>query len=340
VVKEVLHQQTEFSPVMYLDVQDYVSLDAFYRDILKEMPKSVIEKLSISLSKTHQIPDRLLNWIRGHVDQVEVAGNEVDFNPPDNSLSRYWETLVDQLATILSQHESSEIPVIGIDELPFMLENLLERDVPKEDLTVALASLRKLRDSGLRIILAGSISMENLLDLNGIPHTVLGGLWRELIPPFTEEEARFYLQENLKGTFANSSSVLDLILHELPDYVPEFLEICARFLSGCTDINGCKASIGNDVLPAIRRSFIHQFDERLIKNYTDDELDIAEQILDMIARGDKEGSRIDGSQLPRGYRKVLVKLQFDNFIMDGADFSQHFTLQLLRQWWSASRGIQ
>jgi len=60
----------------------------------------------------------------------------------------------------------------------------------------------------------------------------------------------------------------------------------------------------------------------------------------MIARGDKQGSRIDGSQLPKGYRKVLVKLQFDNFIMDGADFSQYFTLQLLRQWWSASRGIQ
>ena len=125
VVKVVLHQQKEYSPVAYLDVQDYVSLDAFYRDILKEMPKSVIEKLSISLSKTHQIPDRLFNWIRGHIDQVGVAGNEVDFNPPDNSLSRYWETLVDQLATILSQHESSEIPVIGIDELPFMLENLL-----------------------------------------------------------------------------------------------------------------------------------------------------------------------------------------------------------------------
>jgi len=340
VVKEVLHQQTEFSPVMYLDVQDYVSLDAFYRDILKEMPKSVIEKLSISLSKTHQIPDRLFNWIRGHIDQVGVAGNEVDFNPPENSLSRYWETLVDQLATIISQHENSEIPVIGIDELPFMLENLLERDVPKEDLTVTLASLRKLRDSGLRIILAGSISMENLLDLNGIPHTVLGGLWRELIPPFTEDEARIYLQENLKGTFASSSPVLDLILQELPDYVPEFLEICARFLSSCTDIEACKASIENDVLPAIRRSFIHQFDERLNKNYTNDELDIAEQILDMIARSDKQGSRIDGSQLPKGYRKVLVKLQFDNFIMDGADFSQHFTLQLLRQWWSASRGIQ
>jgi len=340
VVKEVLYQQTEFSPVMYLDVQDYVSLDAFYRDILKEIPKSVIEKLSISLSKTHQIPDRLLNWVRGHIDQVEVAGNEVDFNPPDNSLSRYWETLVDQLATIISKHESSEIPVIGIDELPFMLENLLERDVPKEDLTVTLASLRKLRDSGLRIILAGSISMENLLDLNGIPHTVLGGLWRELIPPFTEDEARIYLQENLKGTFASSSPVLDLILQALPDYVPEFLEICARFLSSCTDIEACKASIENDVLPAIRRSFIHQFDERLNKNYTDDELDIAEQILDMIARGDKQGSRIDGSQLPKGYRKVLVKLQFDNFIMDGADFSQQFTLQLLRQWWSASRGIQ
>jgi hypothetical protein len=203
-----------------------------------------------------------------------------------------------------------------------------------------LASLRKLRDAGLRIILAGSISMENLLALNGIPHTVLGGLWRELIPPFTEGEARLYLQKNLQNTFAGSPIGLDLILQELPDYVPEFLEIGVRFLESCPDRKACEVSIENEVLPAIRRSFIHQFDERLIKNYTEEELDIAEQILDMIAKGGKNGSRIDGSQLPKGYRKVLVKLQFDNFILEGADFTQHFTLQLLRQWWSANRGIE
>ena len=79
VVKEVLHRQAKYSPVKYLDVQDYVSLDAFYRDILKQMPQSVIKKLSKKLSTAHQLPDRLLNWIRGHIDQVGVAGNKVDF---------------------------------------------------------------------------------------------------------------------------------------------------------------------------------------------------------------------------------------------------------------------
>ncbi len=45
VVHEVLHQQTEYGPVKYLDVQSYTSLEAFYRDILKQMPQGVIEKL-------------------------------------------------------------------------------------------------------------------------------------------------------------------------------------------------------------------------------------------------------------------------------------------------------
>jgi len=297
--------------------------------------KNYVKKLSDS----QRIPDRLLNWVREHIGKASSAGAAVDFNPPDDSLSRYWEPLVDQLTDILSKYPIEEVPVIGIDELPFMLENLLERDIPTADLTVALASLRKLRDSGLRMVIAGSISMENILDLNGISHTVLGGLWRELIPPFTEDEARVYLKKILKGKFASSSAGLELILRELPDYIPEFLDICASHFLCCVDIEECEVAMAKEVLPKIRRAFLHQFDERLIKNYTLDELDIAERILDIIAQGAAVGSKIDGSKLPKGYRKVLVKLQFDNFIIDGPDFTMCFTLQLLKQWWSANRGI-
>ena len=339
VVREVLTRQENESPVKYLDVQDYISLEAFYRDILEQMPHGVVEKLINKLARAHLIPDRLFKWLGQRINKVTTEGAEVDFNPPDGSLLRYWEVLVDQLTDILKKFPPKKIAVIGIDELPFMLENLLDRGTNIEDLIIALASLRKLRDSGLRIIITGSISMENLLSIHGIPHTVLGGLWRELIPPFTKSEAWTYLHSNLSGKFAQNSEVLDIVLDKIPDYIPEFLYFCVTHLSLCSDIEACKNSINKEVLPKIRRSFLYQFDERLIKNYNEEELKVAEDILDIIARGGHEGSKIDGSKLSGGYKKVLVKLQFDNFIIDGANFNWRFTLQLLKQWWSASRGI-
>ena len=220
-----------------------------------------------------------------------------------------------------------------------MLENLLERDVSTAELTVMLASIRKLRDAGLRLIIAGSISMENLLQIHQIPHTVLGGLWRELIPPFSKSEAKGYLTESLENAFADDEAAIELALDILPDYVPEFLSISVGYLQGCNTLVECENAMHQQVVPHINRAFLHQFDERLVKHYDETETVTAELILDQLAKGDEQGSRLNGSDMPAGYRQVLVKLQFDNFVIDGADFTLRFSLNLIRKWWRASRGF-
>ena len=131
-----------------------------------------------------------------------------------------------------------------------------------------------------------------------------------------------------------------MVLQVLPAYVPEFLRVSVGYLQACHDIDECEKVMHQQVLPHIRRAFLHQFEERLAKHYNDDETDIAELVLDVLAKGDEQGSKINGSEMPRGYRQVLVKLQFDNFIIDGPDFTLCFSLKLLRQWWCASRGIE
>ena len=341
VLKAALVQHAERGGLVgFLDVSDYVSLQDFYRDLLRQMPNSVLDKLTIALAGMKSVPDRLLSWFRSHVDKVGYAGAEVDFNPPDDALPRYWQPVVEKLQQVLSQYDRNELPVIGIDELPFMLENLLQRSVDTKELTVMLASLRKLRDAGLRLIIAGSISMENLLTLNNIPHTILGGLSREVIPPFTREEARSYLKSRLEGTPAGSDLSVELALDELPDYIPEFLNIAEVNVRNCVDSATCREALRQNVLPAIRRAFLTQFDERLAKNYHPEELPIAEEILDTLARADSLGCRLDGSALPTGYRQVLLKLQYDNFIAEGTDYYWRFSLDLLRQWWRATRGMK
>lgn len=340
VVKEALFRfQQSGGEAHYLDVQDYVSLQAFYRDLLAVMPHSIQQKLNDKLAKAGAVPSKLLNWLSSHVGKVGAAGVTVELNSTDNSLARYWEVFAEQLAVILVEHPPEKLPVIGIDELPFMLENLLERDVSTAELTVMLASIRKLRDAGLRLIIAGSISMENLLQIHKIPHTVLGGLWRELIPPFSKNEAKGYLTASLENTFAHDEVAIELALDILPDYVPEFLSISVGYLQGCNTLTECENAMHQQVIPHIHRAFLHQFDERLVKHYNETETVTAELILDQLAQGDEQGSRLNGRDMPTGYRQVLVKLQFDNFVIDGADFTLRFSLNLIRKWWRASRGI-
>lgn len=330
--------------VGYMDVQDQNSLPRFYQQLLeillREAPTSVGEKLNEAMSGVARLPDNLMKWLRGQINTVSIPDLvEIGLAPPEEQLLRYWQPLVEQVATVLAQHDSQTLPVIGIDELPFMLENLLREGVEQKEIIVMLASLRRLQATGLRLIIAGSISFENLLSLHNIPHTVLGGLSRQPIPPFTRAEAATYLAELLAGRPAGAESIVQLTLDTLPDYVPEFLRITVNHLHVCRDEAGCASALQQEILPAIRRAFLQQFDERLTKNYTPEEQKTAEQILDTIARADSSGSRIDGSSLPADYRKVLLKLEYDNFLIGGEDFKYCFSLNLIRLWWRANRGI-
>lgn len=327
-----------------LDVQDQNSLPRFYQQLLetllREAPVSFGDKLVEAMGAVTRVPNSLMNWVRGQINKVSVPELlDIELAPPDELLMRYWQPLAEQITSVLAKHEPQTLPVIGIDELPLMLENLLREGIEPNEITIMLASLRKMRDAGLRLIIAGSISFENLLTLRNVPHTVLGGLSRQSIPPFTREEAANFLRESLAERPACEETVLALTLDTLPDYVPEFLRIAKNYLYVCRDTRGCELALQQDILPEIRRSFLQQFDERLAKNYGSDELKTAERILDIVAQDDIGGSRIDGSQLPADYRKVLLKLEYDNFLIEGEDFKWRITLNLIRQWWRANRGM-
>lgn len=328
---------------VYLDVSNVISLPDFYQQLLSSMPRSVRRRMSDLLGAARTVPTRLVEWVRQHVDQAEVMGVSIDLNPPDEqtrtALPRYWEPLLSVLERAVAEHDIADLPVIGLDELPFMLQNLLDRQATVEDLTVLLSSLRKLRDAGLRMVIGGSISMENLLTLQGIPHTVLGGLWREAVPPFTREEATLYLARELKDRPAAGS--ITLVLDSLPDLVPEFLQSASTVLRSLGDAGEVPHALRQQVMPAIRRSFLQQFVERLDRHYRSDEArTCAEAILDQIAQHPACGGLLDARALPAAaWRQVLTRLYYDMYLCEGDDMGHRFTLNLLRQWWRAERGL-
>jgi hypothetical protein len=330
--------------VAYLDLQGEEKLPRFYQNLLQailaNLPLTLRGQFGKVLEGALKVPNDLMHWIREQTNEVKALGVvDIKLNSPEEQVVRYWQPITEQIAKLIKPLERAEVPVIGLDELPFMLENLIRAGVNASELIVMLATLRTLRDAGLRMIIGGSISFENLLTIHKIPHTPLGGLFRLQVAPFTRFEAELFLQEILANRFCGTAVGIAKTLDTLPDYIPEVLRIAKGFLFTCEDLDACEYSLINEVMPAVRRSFVQQFDERLSKNYTATELACAEQILDSIAQGSATGTRLNGQQLPAGYQRVINLLQYDNFIIDSPDFGWCFSLNLIRLWWRASRGM-
>jgi len=338
-MKEIVrrHNATHSGKAVYLDVSDYIRLYDFYDELLAGMPKPFIKHMAYLLQTAQSIPDVGMNWLRRHID----GASKIKLREPvdEATVIRYWEPIAKaMLESLEASSDSNEIPFFVIDEFPYMLKNLLDRKVPAEEVAVALAMLRKLRDSGIPMLLSSSISLENLLALHTIPHTVLGGLQRESLRPFTRSEARSYLEARLADH--PTAVEIDLVLARLPDYIPDFLNQSVHYLNGLPDASNVDVVMDNEVLPAIRRSFDEPFQERLTRNYPDPvERFCAEQMLDQLARAPETGTPIDTSKLPPIHPQALTKLKHDMFIEEASSHGYRFTLNALRLWWCSQRGM-
>lgn len=323
----------------FIDVQNLFDLETFYRHLLAGLPKPLVRRAVDLLASARQVPDAMMQWLRKHVDEAEGFGFSVNLNDPAQ-IVRYWEPLQLALERAVGETSAEALPLLGIDELPFMLENLIEHQVKVAEITVMLAGLRKLRAAGLRMILGGSISMENLLTLNGIPHTVLGQLWREEVPPFTRDESSAFLRHRL--AMSPAAAHVDLVLDLLPDWVPSHLETAITMLIDADTIVTAEAvrwQVQHQVLPRISAEFLKQFDERLGKHFPGEDLAVAERLLDQVAGHAEAGGRIDSTALPQVWRRVLTRLQYDMFLRDAPDLGYRFSMNLLRNWWRAQRGM-
>jgi len=350
-MKEIIRRHSGHGKAVYLDVSDYISLYAFYNELLTNMPKTflrrMIELLQAAPSAVQSIPNGVMNWLCRHLNSVDAKIFKIDLREPpadEATVIRYWEPIAKaMLESLKDPFVSGEIAFFAIDEFPFMLKNLLDREVPAEEITVALAMLRKLRAGGIPMLLSGSISQENLLTLYNIPHTVLGGLQRENLRPFSRDEARSYLEISLAGHPAATQT--EAVLERLPDYIPDFLNQSVHYIRGLNsanhvDVTDVEVTMDNSVLPAIRRSFNEQFQERLDKNYPGDEHSCAERLLDQLANAPETGSPIDTRNLPQTHHRVLTKLKYDMFIEEAPAHGYHFTLNALRLWWRNQRGMK
>lgn len=345
VIKRALlkHTAATGGAIAYLDVSNYTSLHQFYSNLWAALPHTLMQTTVDLLQATGSVPDKIVNWFRGHIDKVKVPGFELDLHSPQDISARLpWQPVAQALLQAVDAVEDrASLPVIGLDELPFLLQNLFDRRASPQEVTVALATLRQLRDAGLRMVIGGSISLESLLSLHNISHTVLGGLRREWIPPFTAEEAQIYLDKRLDGLPAAPS--VAVALSALPDWVPDFLNETARYLrvlpTAAVMDDEVLYAMRHQVLPAIHASFVKQFEERLALHYVAEELSAAEALLDSVAVEGGIGSALASRALNPSERRALMRLQSDMFLIEADGFGYRFSLNVLRQWWCKHRGL-
>jgi len=343
-VNEALYRYSEEFNVMthYIDVQDYIKLEDFYSDLFSIIPRTYMDIAIKSLVDTHKIPTKVMDWIKNNFGSVKVPGvGEVTLNESNTAIDGYWKEISEALLHTLQESRVDNLPVVGIDELPFMLENLMKRGVSSDAITIALSTLRKLRNSGLRMVISGSISLDNILELYQIPSTVLGGLESIKISPFTRKQSERYLREK-KVKLDND--LIDNILDYLPDYIPKFLDDATIKLDAYVKFTEVEDrnivfEIEHNLLPELHRGYLRQFDERLKKNYTDDELKCAKLILDQVSEGNIDGSQINTKNLPENHSTVLSKLKCDMFLVESASYSYKFSLNIMITWWKSQRGM-
>jgi len=345
-MKEIVRRHTGSGKAVYLEVSNVTSLYLFYNELMANIPKPFLRRVTALLQASKSIPNSVMDWLRRHIDSVDSANPmgskiKIGLRKPEEeaTITRYWEPIAEAMLESLEDPSvSDEIAFFAIDEFSFMLKNLLDRKVPTEEITVALAMLRKLRAGGIPMLLSGSISLENLLTLQNIPHTVLGGLQRDNLRPFSRDEARSYLETNLANHPA--ATQIETVLDRLPDFIPDFLDQSIYYLIALSSANDVDVTMDNSVLPAIRRSFNDQFQERLDNNYPGTEQSCAEQLLDQLANAPETGSPIDTRGLPPTHHRVLAKLKYDMFVEEAPAHGYRFTLNALRLWWRNQRGMK
>ena len=325
--------------VIWLDVQDLSEPGHFYQELLGALPKDWGNKLIASIAHARTMPTRLLNSIKEHFGKISVGGQGAEFR---QSLTDYAGPLSAAIEKIIAQDGAA--PVLVIDELPFFLENLLKKGYTPEDIRLLLATLRKWRESGLTMLIGGSISLEHLLESIQVPQTVLGGLKPVRVHPFSPDEARQFLlaQASEHARAFLDEATCSLILERIPDHIPFLLGIVLDNFHAIHAREELDAFLANDVLPEIHRTFFIQFDERLSNRFDDEEQKMVKMLLNHLCLS-CEASLADFESLPLPHPgklgAVLAKMQRDDFVVVTPEMRYRFSLELLRRWWCGRRGI-
>ncbi len=235
--------------------------------------------------------------------------------------------------------------ILLIDELPFLVDNMLDRSVPVADVNAFLATLRAWRQDGkLPMFLSGSIGLSWMIRERGIAREHFNDLIKTLTPPPLEpEDARAMLKALATEEDCPwmTDEIIAIVLEESAVMYPSFLQFAFGRLKDrkARTAEDVRRIFEMHIRPSLDEDFYAQFDTRL-NRFGAENRAAARAILRLIDKngdGPTELSAIDGalgSYDAVDRDDILTTLVEDGFITtDTKAQTVVFSSPLIRTWW-------
>jgi len=343
-ITEALRRFTEVNTnavVISINCQTYKGVADFYKHIYLALPKDWQSKLREALNESKKLPTKIIDVITDHVEAVELP--MIGSIKLRNDLIQYSNPLREEITNFLKRQEKQI--VIFIDELPSLFE-YIERTKGEDEKIIEvesiLTTLRMWREIGISQAICGSLNLHIQLEKMGISKKLLAGLNSQQLPKYKYEEA-YGLIEALSNTFEIKlrKEQIELILTKLPDHIPQFLQKYFSYIKTFhKDDDFDIATIYDEYLyPDIVKDFEYQFEDRLAK-FNKEDREVAIHILNKIKKS--ENGKVSETDILRSIKKensysVLLKLMNHEFLIKSTEEEYHFSLELLKNWWSKKK---
>ncbi len=336
-IKEVsrqIVQEFENIIIVNLNCQTYENIQDFYRHLHLALPTTWRESLRQTLKNSKRIPNKIIDAITDHIEEIEVA--DIGKVKLRNDTINYSNAIKEELTDFFKKQQKHIILIV--DELPFLFENIAEKNLvtTKSEIEMILSTLRSWRDIGISEVICGSLNLHHQLDSFGISRKLLGGITTQNIPNYTKEEAvgifkKLAQSSNIKLNDEHIEEILKLI----PDYIPQFLQYFFFNLKTHWngDINKIKLIYNKYVYPGILKDFEYQFIERYAK-FAEEDLQYVSEALNIIIENPKIKEADLLKQInTQSASRILLMLTNQEFIVLDENQSYNFSYNIIRNWW-------
>jgi hypothetical protein len=321
---------------VYVDVQGQDRIDSIVGALIAALPTTDVGgKLTSSLA-TPRANKAIEFWHR-------LRGRQASALPSPREVLHQVELMKGDFCAILARQERAI--VLLIDELPFLITNMLDGGLKPAEVNAFLATLRSWRHDGkLPMLLSGSMGLRWLVRERGISRENFNDLVPYTTPvPLSDDEARSMLRALAAGENCAwiDETVIDLIVAESAAKYPSFLQFAfGRVKShNARSPESVRRVFADHIRPSLDEDFYDQFDTRMAR-YEEDEKLAARAILRCVDGGDGNPislSSIDSVLAGReiGVRdELLVSLVEDGFIRVDTKFGTiAFSSPLVETWW-------
>lgn len=247
---------------------------------------------------------------------------------------------------ILLAAQTNKIVLI-IDELPYLIVNMLDAGVSANNVNAFLATLRSWRHEGrVSMLFAGSMGLQWLFRERGIARENFNDLVPYTTPPpLHEDDARDMLRALATGEECDwmSDEIIDAIMAESAARYPSFLQFAFGRVKGhnARSVADVVRVFEAHIRPSLDEDFYDQFDTRLAR-YDKIEKEAARTVLRRIDADYPDVTPLSGiddllSSSDQSLRDhLLLSLVEDGFVrVDTRNRTVTFSSPLVHTWWQS-----